>query len=78
MKTFPQWHLVKIINPLGLFQETHSEENNYPNYPKIFFINIRDLPTWNFFDIKISLNGIRCIKLIILLDIFQIWFSKPS
>jgi len=70
MKTSPQWDLVKIINPLGLFRDTHSEENNYPNCPKIFFINIRDLPTWIFFDIKISLNGRCCIKIIILLDIF--------
>jgi hypothetical protein len=38
-----QWHLVKIINPLGLFQDTHGEEKN--NYPKLFFINIRDLPS---------------------------------
>lgn len=42
MKTFPRWHLVKIINPLGLFQDTHNEESNYP---RLFFVNIRELPS---------------------------------
>jgi hypothetical protein len=61
MKTFMQWHLIKIINPLGLFQDTHGEKNNYPNYPKLFFINIRDLPSSIFLYIKILLNGRCCI-----------------